>query len=119
MTAVAIGPEGIGTVVLNGAGNGTVKLGPIGGREVWSPAVASVSASTGSPVVKEAQCRIYIGPAATPAYFVDGTLSGSTGDSTDRVSSATIRLPFFIWAVWTAGDAGAVATLNVNGTKDI
>ena len=119
MATVAIGPEGAATVVLNGQGGGTLKVGPIGPREVWSPLVASVSATTGSPIVNEAQCRIYIGPSPTPQYFVDGTLSGSTGDSTANVSGSSVSLPWSVWAVWSGGDPGAVATLNVSGTKAI
>jgi hypothetical protein len=104
------------TVVLDGSGNGTARIGPAGARETWFPAVASVSAAT---AVKEAQCRIYVGPAAAPQYFIDGTLSGSTGDSTDRVASQPVPLGSFIWAVWAGGDAGSVATLNVTGTRTV
>lgn len=115
MTTVPIAP-GVATVALDASGNGTVKIGPIGSREVWSPAVASVSVSTN---VNEAQCRIYAGDSAIPANFIDGTLSGSTGDSTDRVSGSSVPLGSFIWAVWTGGDTGSVATLNVTGTKTV
>lgn len=104
------------TVVLDGSGNGTARIGPAGARETWSPAVASVSVSTN---VNEAICRIYVGPSPDPQYFVDGTLSGSTGDSTDRVSGQPVKLGWFIWAVWKAGDPGATATLNVTGSRTI
>lgn len=104
------------TVVLDGSGNGKARTGPAGARETWTPAVASVSVSSN---VSEAQCRIYVGPSADPQYFVDGTLSGSTGDSTDRVAAQPVRLGWFIWAAWAGGDAGATATLNVTGTKTI
>ena len=115
MATVPIVP-GAATAVLDGTGAGTVKLGPVGPLEVWWPSVASVSVSTN---VKEAQCRIYIGDSAVPANFIDGTLSGSTGDSTDRVSGAQVRRGWFVWAVWSGGDAGAVATLNITGTKTV
>ena len=115
MATVEIRP-GSNTVTLDGSGNGTTRLGPVGPREVWTAAAASVSVATNAA---EAQCRIYAGPAATPSYFVDGTLSGSTGDSTDRVSGRAIPLGEFVWAVWTGGDPGAVATLNVIGTRTI
>ena len=115
MTTVPIIP-GVATAVLNGSGGGTVKLGPVGAREVWSPAVASVSVSTN---VKEAQCRVYVGDSAVPANFIDGTLSGSTGDSTDRVSGSQVKLGWYVWAVWSGGDAGSVATLNVTGTREV
>jgi hypothetical protein len=104
------------TVVLNGSGNGTAKIGPVGARETWYAAVASVSVSTN---VKEAACRIYVGDQPIASNFADGTLSGSTGDATGRVSAAPITLGRYVWAVWTGGDAGAVATLSVTGTRDL
>jgi len=114
-TGLPIRP-GSAAVVLSGAGGGTAKIGPAGPREAWHPEYASVSVATS---VKEAQCRIYTGDAPVPANFVDGTLSGSTGDGTGRVSGRPLKLGDFIWAVWTGGDAGAVATLNVTGTRDL
>jgi len=104
------------TVALNGSGGGTVKIGPVGAAEVWQAEVASISVSTATA---EAQCRIYVGDQPTANNFVDGTLSGSTGDSTDRVSARPIRLGDYIWAVWSGGDPGSVATLNVTGTRGI
>lgn len=106
-----------GTVQLDGSGNGTLKMIPLGGSETWLPAIASVKCSSATA---EAQCRIYIGPAATDAYFVDGTLSGSTGDSTDRVTGFTVDTHGnSLWAVWTGGDPGAYATMQVNGTRQL
>ena len=116
MARVQLGPEGIASVKLDASGNGTVKVGPIGHRETWFPETASASASS---AVLEAACRIYVGPSPTASYFRDGTLSGSTGDSTDRVSGTTVSLPWSVWAVWSGGDVGAIATLNVSGTKTV
>jgi len=114
VTTVPIVP-GVATVILNGAGAGTVKLGPVGAREVWNPSSASVSVSTNT---NEAQCRLYVGDTPIAANFRDGTLSGSTGDSSGRVGGP-IPLGWYVWAVWTGGDAGSVATLNVYGSKDV
>lgn len=100
-------------VKLNGSGAGTAKLSPGFGEE-WAPATISVKVAT---AVLEAQCRIFYGTDTTDANYVDGTLSGSTGDSTDRLNYA--RLPNSIFAVWTGGDANAVATLGVLGQKTI
>jgi hypothetical protein len=115
MTNVQIRP-GVATVVLSVTGAGTAQLGPSGARETWMPQVASVSVATHA---KEAQCRIYIGDSPIPANFIDGTLSGSSGDSTDRVAGKTLSLGDFIWAVWSGGDPGAVATLNVSGEREV
>lgn len=106
-----------GTVVLDGSGNGTVQLTPDGPSEHWQATLASVKASSNT---KEASCKIYAGPSATDQFFVDGTLSGSTGDSTDRLAGYDIARtgPFpSIWAVWAGGDVGATATLVLAGTR--
>jgi hypothetical protein len=115
MATVIIAP-GVATVVLNASGNGTAKVGPTGQNEVWAPMTAAVSVAT---QVNQATCYIYAGDSAIPANFVDATLMGSTGDSTARVGAVVLRLGQFIWAVWTGGDAEQVATLNVNGTRQI
>ncbi|MEU9022349.1 hypothetical protein [Actinomadura sp. NPDC048394] len=103
-------------VVLNGAGGGTAKVGPLTAREVWHPSNASVKVST---ITNEAQCLIYVGDSPTQANFMDGTYSGSSGDSSDRVGATTVRVGWYVWAVWTGGDPGATATLTVTGTKDV
>lgn len=106
------------SVILDGSGNGTVALSPDGPHEHWLPTLVSVSVATHAA---EAQCRIYIGSKPTQDNFVDGTLSGSTGDSTDRVAGydvARTQQPA-IWAVWAGGDPGALATVVVNGTREI
>lgn len=106
------------SVTLDGSGNGSVRLGPVGPRELWQPTTARVSASSNTA---EASCKVYAGPAAQQQYYVDGTLSGSTGDSTDAISGYVIgrTQSAFVWAVWAGGDAGANATLIVAGTKSV
>lgn len=106
------------SVTLDGSGNGTVRMRPLSAAEHWLPTLASVSVSTNS---SEAQCRIYAGRAAIQACFVDGTLSGSTGDSTDRISGYDINASQqpYVFAVWTGGDPGAQGTLVLSGTKEI
>ena len=107
-----------GQVTLDGSGNGTLRVSPDSSHEHWLPTLVSVKCSTAAA---EASCKIYAGPAATDDSYVDGTLSGSTGDSTDRVSGyeiARTRTPY-LWAVWAGGDPGAQATMVVNGTKEI
>lgn len=115
MASASILPSAV-TIIFDGSGNGTARIGPLGAREVWHADSASVHASTS---VSEAQCKIFLGTDATASNYVDGTLSGSTGDSTDRVGGRPIPFGQYIWAVWSGGDAGAVGTLNVTGIRDI
>jgi hypothetical protein len=105
-------------VTLDGTGAGTARTGPTGMREKWQAATASVK--TGQAVVtNEAACRIYVGEDASSPNYVDGTLSGSTGDSTDRVSAQEITPGMYVLAVWSGGDPGAQGQLNVNGTRTL
>lgn len=102
---------------LDGAGNGTLRMRPFGGGETWLPAAVSVKCSTNAT---EAQCKVYVGPTATDPYFLDSTLSGSTGDSTDRVKGLQVDTHgSYLWAVWTGGDPGAIATMTVTGHREV
>lgn len=104
------------TVTLDGSGNGTLKMVPWAGSVTWRPSSVSVKASSNT---NEATCKIYVGPSATDSYFVDGTFSGSSGDSTDRVNGYQVDTHGnALWAVWQDGDAGAVATMSVSGVAD-
>lgn len=115
MTSVLLRETAV--IRLNGSGAGTAKIGPLTAREVWHPANVSVSAN--NPPTNESQCVIYVGPDTSQANFRDATQSGSTGDSTDKVSADTIPKNFFVWAVWTNGDPNVQASLTVTGMKDV
>jgi hypothetical protein len=105
-----------GVATLDASGNGTLKLGPIGAREVWHPDNIHVNVSTH---VNEAQCQIYVGDSPIQSNFRDGTFSGSSGDATDKISADVVKVGQYVWAVWTGGDAAATATATVTGTKDV
>lgn len=98
-------------------GTGTAKVGPLTAREIWHPENAHVSANPNP--TNQARCNVYVGDAPTANNFRDATISGSSGDSTDRVNADVVPKGQYIWAVWTGGDNGVVATLTVTGTKDI
>jgi hypothetical protein len=106
-------------VVLNGSGTATAQVGPVNPGEIWYPGTASVGEQPGLTITNEAQCRVYVGSSPSPPNYVDGTLSGSTGDSTTNVAGKVVFPGSYIWAVWTGGDAGAPVTLNVSGTKRV
>jgi hypothetical protein len=105
------------SVTLNGSGNGTAKVGPLTAREVWSPTNASVKTNQ-TVITNEAQCALYSGPSATQPNFKDLTFTGSSGDASDKIAGR-LKVGNYIWAVWSGGDAGAIATLSVTGTKEI
>lgn len=103
-----------GDIKLDGSGNGTLQMKPWGGGVTWQPVTISVKCSSNT---NEASAKIYIGPSVADQYFVDGTLSGSTGDSTSKVNGYPVDTHGnTLWIVWNGGDAGATATAQVNGT---
>jgi hypothetical protein len=101
-------------VTLDGTGAGTAYTGPQSPGEIWSDLTVSVSVVTN---VSEAQCLVYAGAAATPGYFKDGTLFGSTGNSTGN--AGPVRVGGNVFAVWSGGDAGALATMVITGTRQV
>jgi len=101
-------------VTLDGSGNGTASIGPLSPGEVWDDLIAAVRVATN---VNEAICTVYSGAAATAGYARGATTWGSTGDSTGQLSE--VRVGGQVFAVWTGGDAGAVATLTVTGTRTV
>lgn len=107
-----------GLVTLDAFGNGTVSIGPLSAREIWYPANAHVCTEE-TTVTNEAVCQVYVGDTPIKPNFRDNTFTGSSGDSTDRVSADIIRVGRYVWAVWTGGDPGSTAVLNVTGTRDI
>lgn len=82
---------------------------------MWTVGVAAVSCSTNG---SEATCRLYAGGAASQGTFVDGTTWGSTGDSTSNFASP-VYAGQQVFAQWTGGDPGAIATLVVQGTRQV
>lgn len=102
-------------VVLDGSGAGTVSKGPTGYQETWSSITVSVHCSSN---VNEATCRIYVGGTPSPQSFADGTTFGSTGDSSTNMP-LVIPTGQSVWAVWSGGDAGATAYLNITGTDNV
>lgn len=104
------------SVPLNGTGGGVASVGPLSAREVWNPANVHVSVATN---ILEAQCGIYVGDSALQRNFRDITLTGSTGDSSDRVNADVVKCGSKVWAVWTGGDPKANATLSITGTRAI
>lgn len=107
------------SVVLDGSGNGTAKVGPQSAREIWHPKNVSVNTvQAAGTITDEAQCVILVGDVNTRRQR-DATQSGSTGDATDKVNADTVKCGEFVWAVWTGGDAGVTAIVTVTGEKDV
>jgi hypothetical protein len=103
-------------VTLNGSGAATAVLGPLTAREVWYPEIASVRVNQNP--TNESQCQIFVGQTATQENFRDITFSGSSGDASGKVTGQ-LKKGGYIYAVWSGGDAGQTAVLNVTGKKEV
>ena len=101
-------------VTLDANGNGEAYTGPLSSGEVWTGITAAVSVATNQD---EATAQLFAGAAATPGYLQGATTWGSTGNS--GPIAATVRVGGNVFAVWTGGDPGSLATLVVTGTKTV
>lgn len=103
-------------VTLDGSGNGTTSLGPNVGEE-WT--VSNVAIRTSTATVSTApvpSCDIFVGAAPIVQFLVDGTFSGNL-NSTDAAAASPLTAGQKVWAKWSNGDPGSVATLSINGTS--
>jgi hypothetical protein len=101
------------TVTLDGSGNGVASLGPQMVREHWQPLAATVGVATN---VKEAQCQIFLGTTLQSATAFSTTYLGSTG-ATCGFQNQDMPPGYQIFAKWTNGDAGQIATLHITGQR--
>ncbi|HEX5494524.1 MAG TPA: hypothetical protein VFX70_08145 [Mycobacteriales bacterium] len=101
-------------VTLDSDGNGTASVGPLSPGEQWAGLTAAVRVATNA---SEATASVYAGAAATAGYFCGATTWGSTGDSTTNVPD--VKVGGQVFATWTGGDPGALATLTVTGTRKV
>lgn len=96
------------SVTLNAAGGGTVKIGPASTRATWHVTRAAVSVSSNT---KEPTANLY----QNGSSFLGGTYTGSN-DSTGL--DLTLRNGYIV-CTWSGGDAGAKATLYLQGSVHI
>jgi hypothetical protein len=96
-------------VTLNSLGNGTARLTPGRYDVKWYLTQAVVAVST---AVKEAKAQLNSFP-----FLLPGSNSGSSGDTTGL--DLTLTASQEISCTWTGGDAGAVATLTIVGSKEV
>jgi hypothetical protein len=104
-------------IKLNGSGNGTASITPVGPRGTgvrWQLAAVAVKVATNTA---EAGCVCYVsyGQLNTADISQKGNTSlGSTGDTCGL--SVTLRPGDYVSCKWTGGDANAVATMILTGT---
>jgi hypothetical protein len=95
------------TVTLDITGSGQTNIGP-DENETWQVEGVYVYASLD---IKEARAVTYVGPDPDHLRLIDGTLTGSTGDATEKIGIVTY--PDKVWTTWENGDVGALATMEI------
>ncbi len=99
------------SVVLNSNGNGTVRIQAQGQKvQIISTRV------TCTTNVKEASATIYKGNVGQQ-YEIEGSLAGSTGDTSD--TNFYLNDGDSLYIVWVGGDVGATATAIVSGWASV
>jgi hypothetical protein len=101
------------SVKLDGAGNGTARIGPQV-REIWSGLSVYVSAAT---AVAEAAATLYIGSGLSAGSAIAQTATGSSGDTWSAINDIPVHLGEQVIVSWVGGDPGVLATVSINGTK--
>lgn len=106
-------------VKANASGNATAKVGPLSSREVWHPGQVTVGLAPGQATpTNEAGCAVSIGDSQTKVV-IDSCVDGSSGDTTDAVSSSSVHCGEYVWADWTGGDPSVTFALTVTGTREV
>ena len=100
--------------VVNSAGVAIASVGPQGLGNVWYPAMANLSTTTGPN--DTSTCTVYLGSQtlanmAGPTSYAGG--ADSIGLSVPALTPGSLLI-----AVWSGGHPGDVATLNIIGTMD-
>jgi hypothetical protein len=99
------------STVLDSNGNGFVRIQAQGQKlQITSSRVAA------STAVKEAICTIFKNNIGQQ-YQIEGSLSGSTGDTTDTVFYLNDGEAIIF--AWSGGDVGATATAIVSGWASV
>lgn len=102
-----------GTVILDGSGNGTVRLAPTGTD--WY--IDRIAVKVSPKAVLEAKAYIYEGQIADQ-YLITNTLIGSTGDTSSGDNIIlTDGTPLYV--VWSGGDVGSTASVYIAGRQRV
>ena len=106
------------SVTLDGTGAGTVALGPTFPRERWLPESTSITCTGTIPTTGTPSVFIYAGYGVAPGNVIDSTYN-VTGAASSLISGRTLISGEKVFAVWSGGPPNQVATLAVNGQRQV
>ena len=100
---------------VSGSGAATVSIGPQGLGTTWYPQQVTVSTSTGA--ADTATAAAYMGSVALSN--LQGGQSYAGGGDVIPLGIAQMTPGDLLWVVWTGGNPGDTATINIIGTQDV
>jgi hypothetical protein len=102
-------------VVVNAQGVAKLSLGPSGLGNVWRPSYCQIATTSGAS--DTSTCSLYIGP--LPIGPLVGGQSYAGGGDSIGLPSVTMQPGDFVWAIWTGGKTGDIASLVVYGDQTV
>jgi hypothetical protein len=105
---------GQGQAVVSSGGAASVTVGPQGLGNVWYPAQVTVSTTSG--VNDTSTCLVYLGSQGVPVTLLGTVYPGGAG--TLGLAVPSMSPGQYLIAIWSGGNPGDVAAVNVIGTMD-
>lgn len=106
------GGQAQGTI--SGAGTATLRVGPQGLGNVWYPAQATISTTTGAADLST--CQIFLGTISVSINLVGQSYAG--GGDTVALAVPPLVPGYFLIAIWSGAHAGDQCSVNIIGTMD-
>jgi hypothetical protein len=104
-----------GSLPANGPG-AVVQLAPAGLGNIWYPTQVTLATSTGILTgLDTSVANLYLGPSVSPATLL-GTVTG--GNGVVATALPNIQPGQYLIAVWTGGNIGDAAVMNILGSMD-
>lgn len=107
--------DGTGQATISGAGTATIRVGPLHWGQTWYPVSADIATSSGVADVSTVQ--FYLGVISASTQI--GGQSYQGGGDTMSWSSRPVQFGEQVFAVWSGGKPGDLATLRVTGDEDV
>ena len=101
---------------ITGQSGGTVSVGPQGFGNLWNPASLTVQTTSGAN--DASTCNVYAGPAGVGVTLLGTFLPGTAGAGVASFALPSLSPGQYLIAVWSGGNPGDVATMNVVGTMN-
>jgi hypothetical protein len=100
--------------VIGAGGGATISIGPQGLGTIWYPVMCTISTTTGALDIST--CAVYLGSQAQ--QNLQGGQSYAGGGDVVALSVSSMTAGDLLIAVWSGGNPGDIAVINITGTMD-